>query len=645
MTKKNVLIVEGEQAEANDLQLIVEKAGYTVTGIAHSVSHALELAEKRQPQLALVDITLKGRKTGIDLGRLLGPLNIPFIFLSANCNADILEAAKRTQPYGYLLKPYRANDLLIAMEIAEYRHENHTEGLIRQQSLIEDLLSDITATGRDLPERLLRIGNILQAYLPFDYLGYEWYGDKGGEGGHCGYYRVGLDEYQPIDIEGQKAPCETSIGFGAGPEPTPMREPVSGNVSTGEFGRRISKLQASIVTKLMMESLLIVPLDPGNGRHLRMHMASRQPDMYKGRHLELVGRLQANLTESIRNIFGMHRRRYPVTTDPKSGSQPETDADFEGIVGNSPLLLHLFDEIRQVAPVDSTVLITGESGTGKEKIAESIHRLSSRKDRPFIRINCAGFAPSLIESELFGYEKGAFTGATERRIGKFEQADGGTIFLDEVGEMPLESQVKLLRVLQERQIERIGARTVTSIDIRIIAATNRNLEKEVADGRFRLDLYYRLNVFPIELPPLRDRVEDISKLVRHFIARFRQRTGRTVSDILPEALQQLKAYHFPGNIRELEHIIERSLVLCKGDILEHVMLPAAARPVTPSQVPTEGPGRIKSLKEMEKEYLTIVLKSCDGRLSGKNGAANILGIPSSTLYSKLLKLGIKSRAE
>ncbi|MES1220191.1 MAG: sigma 54-interacting transcriptional regulator, partial [Bacteroidota bacterium] len=627
MTKKKVLIVVGDYVEANNLQLIVEKAGYTVTGIAHSVLQALELVEKQQHDLALVDITLKGKQTGIDFGRLLGPLNIPFIFLSQNCSADTLENAKRTQPYGYLFKPYRTNDLLIAMGIAEYRHENHMEGLIRQQALIKDQLSDITVTSKNLSERLLKIGKILQSYLPFDYLGYEWYGGKGGEFGCCGYYRVGFDEYEQISVEVEQPSYEPRFDSGNKAESTPMREPVFVNISTGELGL-ISKPQSTTIFKLMMKSLLMLPLDPCNVGHFRMYFASRQEDLYKDKHRELAVRLQNCLTECVQSIISMNRRVYPKATDMLSNSHSETEQAFPGIIGDSHLLLHVFDVIKQVAPIDSTVLILGESGTGKEKIAESIHRLSSRKEGPFVRINCAGFAPSLIESELFGFEKGAFTGAMERRIGKFEQANRGTIFLDEVGEMPMESQVKFLRVLQERQIERIGARTITPVDIRIIAATNRNLERDVAEGLFRLDLYYRLNVFPIELPALRDRVEDIAKLARHFIALFRQRTGRKIWDIHSDALAQLEAYHWPGNIRELEHVMERSLVLCRGKVLEQVQLPAGIFTAMPVMAKSEGQSWMKSLKDHEKEYLTAVIKSCDGRLSGKNGAATILGIPS-----------------
>ena len=247
--------------------------------------------------------------------------------------------------------------------------------------------------------------------------------------------------------------------------------------------------------------------------------------------------------------------------------------EFRNIIGNSRLLKNLLDMVMMVAHSDTSVLLLGESGTGKEKIAEAIYNLSRKKGKPFIKVNCAALPASLIESELFGHERGAFTGAVEKRIGKFEQADGGTIFLDEIGEMPHEMQVKLLRVLQEKEIERIGGRNTIKIDVRIIAATNKNLEKEMAEGRFRLDLYYRLNVFPITLPPLRDRKEDIPALAFHFMRFYNDRIGKQVNDISSEVLEKLMLYDWPGNIRELENLIERSILLTSGSVITDVPIP------------------------------------------------------------------------
>jgi transcriptional regulator with GAF, ATPase, and Fis domain len=323
---------------------------------------------------------------------------------------------------------------------------------------------------------------------------------------------------------------------------------------------------------------------------------------------------------------------------PQITTRANNEEAFEGIIGKSHLLLNVFDHISQVAPSNTSVLILGESGTGKEKIANCIHNLSGRKGKPFVKVNCAALPATLIESELFGHEKGAFTGALDKRIGKFERADKGTIFLDEIGEMPVELQVKLLRVLQEREIERVGGRDTIKVDVRIIAATNKNLEKEVADGRFRLDLYYRLNVFPITLPALRDRREDIPALAYYFMNHYNHKAGKKISGISDTVLRKMMAYNWPGNIRELEHLIERSVLLAKGTVIEDILLPTVGK-ITEATVPEEA--ALKTIAENEKDYIISVLKKCNGRIWGPGAAAEILNINPSTLRSKMKKLGIK----
>jgi transcriptional regulator with GAF, ATPase, and Fis domain len=255
-----------------------------------------------------------------------------------------------------------------------------------------------------------------------------------------------------------------------------------------------------------------------------------------------------------------------------------------------------------------------------------------------VKVNCAALPPNLIESELFGHERGSFTGATEQRLGKFELANNSTLFLDEIGEMPLDLQVKLLRVLQEKEIERVGGRKTIKVDVRIVAATNRNLEKEVAEGRFRSDLYYRLNIFPISLPPLRDRKEDIPLLATYFIQRFAKKAGRNITTFSNRALQDMIHYSWPGNIRELEHLIERSVLLSSGDTIRQIHLPSI-KPV----VQTTGSEELvlKSIDENERDHILRILRYCGGKLSGDGGAAQILGVPPGTLYSKFKRLGIK----
>lgn len=452
MTNKKILIVEDEFIVANDLRLMLTRAGYTVCGLASSVEQARKLVELKKPDWVLLDIILKGNETGIDLAFELREQGVPFLFISANTNQSTLESAKATEPYGFMVKPFRERDLLIMLDIARYRHE--------------------------------------------------------------------LEYVQT-----------SSVG------------PAADNI--------------------------------------------------------------------------------PV---------------IEGIIGQSSALREVLKKIAVVAPTPTSVLIIGESGTGKEAVAHAIHTLSSRKNKPFITLNCAALPESLIESELFGHERGAFTGANNKRIGKFEQADGGTIFLDEIGELPLDSQVKLLRVLQEKEIERLGGDDTIKVDVRIVAATNRNLEKEVAEGRFRLDLYYRLNVFPVVLPALRNRKEDVELLAQHFIGKYAQqlRRGRiTISDF---ALEQLKDYTWPGNIRELQHLIERSVILTpETNRIESVELPK----IQPKIIEATSYQAIKTMEEMERDHIMNALKECGGRVSGQGGAAEILNIPATTLYSKMKKLGIK----
>jgi formate hydrogenlyase transcriptional activator len=311
--------------------------------------------------------------------------------------------------------------------------------------------------------------------------------------------------------------------------------------------------------------------------------------------------------------------------------------DHPSIIGDSPLMQQVFDLVAQVASSDSTVLLLGETGTGKEVIAKAIHNSSPRKYKSMIKVNCAALPANLIESELFGHEKGSFTGANDRRLGKFELANNSTLFLDEIGEMPLELQVKLLRALQEREIERIGGNATINVNVRIIAATNRDLEKEMQEGRFRRDLYYRLNIFPIELPPLRNRKEDIPLLAIYFIQRFAKKARRDITTLNERVLQELIAYDWPGNIRELEHLIERSILLTQGNAIRQVYLPNRPKQQTATK---EQEFIIKTIAEHERDVILKTLKYCGGRIGGHGGAAMLLDLPTSTLHSRIKRLGI-----
>jgi formate hydrogenlyase transcriptional activator len=321
--------------------------------------------------------------------------------------------------------------------------------------------------------------------------------------------------------------------------------------------------------------------------------------------------------------------------------QIDRDSMFEDIVGSSDVLRKVLRQVTKVAPVDSTVLLLGETGTGKELIARAIHKRSNRSERAFMAVNCAAIPPSLIASELFGHEKGAFTGATQRRLGRFESANGGTIFLDEIGDLPAEIQIALLRVLQEREIERVGGNRTIPVDVRVVAATHRDLKALVAEGKFRDDLLYRLNVVPIEMPSLRDRADDIPLLVEYFIDRFGKRLGKKFRRIDKKTMKVFQSYHWPGNVRELQNVIERAVILSDGDTfcVDETWFSAQAPRFSRSAVALSG-----ALFRHEKEMIETALAQSQGRVSGPAGAAVKLGIPSQTLDSKIKRLKInKSR--
>lgn len=455
--KDKILIVEDEFVLANGLRLMLKEAGFDVCEIASSVVKARVIIQNEMPTIVILDIRLKGSLSGIDLAAELKTAGIGFIYLSANSNKTILDAAKTTEPYAFLAKPYRKKDLLIAIEIAQY-HQH------QKQKLME-------------------------------------------------INRPGNDRYMEKVVPGHPA--------------------------------------------------------------------------------------------------------------------------FETIIGKSPGLLRVFDLVTRVARMDTSVLIFGESGTGKEKLARSIHDLSPRRLKPFIIVNCAALPPNLVESELFGHEKGAFTGAIGQRIGKFEQAHNGSIFLDEIGELPIDIQAKLLRVLQEKHIERVGSNRGINVNVRVIAATNRDLAKEVSESRFRIDLYYRLNVFPITIPPLRERLADIPLLLDHFLEEFSRRSGQKMT-ATNEAIKDLMRFKWPGNIRELQHVVERSALMASGNIIHQFLLPQEsniADEATISSFP-------QSLEDAERNHIINALRQSNNKIYGPDGAAELLRIPPTTLTSKMKKLGI-----
>jgi two-component system response regulator HydG len=456
--KGKVLIVEDQFIEANNLRMVLRQAGYEVCSIARSVEEAEMIISTEMPGLALLDIVLKGSKTGIDLAPTLKERNIPFIYISANSNESTFRLAKRTSPYGFLVKPFREKDVLAMLEISA------------------DLHSEYLALGR--------------------------------------------------------------------------------------------------VAKITHH-----PARPG-------------------------GKTAGNY----------------------------------GISGNSSGLKEVTRLIQIAAAAESPVLILGESGTGKELVARAIHEDSGRSKKPLVIVDCAAVSSTLIESELFGHEKGSFTGAVDKRTGRFEQAENSTIFLDEIGEMPLEIQSKLLRVLQEKEICPLGGKR-KKINVRIIAATNRNLEAEVAAGRFRLDLYYRLYVFPIELLPLRERKEDIMPIAEQYLQKLAAANHKQISGFSEQVKKALLGYSWPGNIRQLINLIERSVLLCDSHEIDHVSLPVVKQPIADPGAAVQ----LKSITDNERDHILDALSRCNWKIYGLGGAADLLNINSSTLKSRMVKLGISKQ--
>jgi transcriptional regulator with GAF, ATPase, and Fis domain len=634
-----ILIVEDQFIEANDLRIILERAGHTICGIVKSVCQALDILKRERPEMVLLDIYLKGDLTGIELAKMLAKNNIPFIYLSANSNPSTLEAAKATQPYGFLIKPFREKDILVALDIAGYRYQQAADLMLRHSQRLSNLLDSIINENASHEQKLLMLVKAFKEILSFDCVAIDTDLNSEDLNSIWCFHRVAFDEYTKGN--GWEFIDYAKLTF---TEFSNFRKYNAGNLSMTylndqDFNSECTqqKVANRIREIYNVKSKLWVPISFGKRVGMSVTFYSFDPDGFNTENVVLLNPLRTPISNVIESI----RIQKNITSQPLSGGRgnfqgQEPKLPFQEIIGNSPRLLQVLDQVTQVAPSDTSVLILGETGVGKEALVKSIHYLSNRRLKPFVKINCAAIPSSLIESELFGHEKGAFTGASEKRAGKFEQAQGGTIFLDEIGEMPLEVQSKLLRVIQEKELERIGGRTTVKIDVRVIAATNRDLLKEVTAGNFRMDLYYRINVFPIILPPLRERKGDIPLLVNHFLQSYAGLSGNEVKKISPEAMLNLMNYSWPGNIRELQHLIERHILITKSVLIAAVELPEEES----NQEDILKDMKFKSMADINKAYIEAVLKRCNGKVSGKGGAAEILKLPPTTLASKMKKLGI-----
>jgi formate hydrogenlyase transcriptional activator len=462
--------------------------------------------------------------------------------------------------------------------------------------------------------------------VPHDFAGVAIYDpEKSGMKG----YVLASPESQLLVAHGETIPMEQSISAKA----FLSRRCVSMNE------RDLAATSNRFVGRLLragIRSMLSMPLITAKGVLGVLNIGSKEELAFSERDEALLMQVSAQVAISLDNA-----RAYAEIAQLKNRLAEEklyledeirTEFNFEEIVGESMPLHRVLAQVKTVAPTDSTVLVLGETGTGKELVARAIHRMSSRKDTSFIKLNCAAIPTGLLESELFGHEKGAFTGAINQKIGRLELADKGTLFLDEVGDIPLELQPKLLRVLQDQEFERLGSNRTIKVNVRLIAATNRDLVKSVAEKDFRSDLFYRLNVFPISVPPLRERSKDVPLLVRYFVQKFARRMNKQIETVPTLTMNALQSWRWPGNVRELENFIERSVILSEGSVLR---VPLAE--LKPSYEASEPEG---TLLRVEREHILRILRECGGLISGKNGAAERLGMKRTTLQSKMAKLGI-----
>jgi DNA-binding NtrC family response regulator len=636
-----VLIVEDQFLEARSLSVMLSNAGHTVHGIAKSVANAAAIIQKSRPDIVLVDIYLKGDGNGIDLARRLDQQSIPFVYISANSNASILEQAIATKPYGFLVKPFSEREIVVALNIAKFLYQDRREFLSRQRTWLRSLLKNIVLAEDTKGEKALSIIRTLTSFLPFDFIMIDT--DLHDESGSAvfRYQRKGFDEYVQYDDPNSEDHCDISTADLKATRRKNRESRTAYFLNTEDLLKHSTDdpVQEKIIQIKHFKAKLWLPFLNAGEVEMAMVFYRSNEERYTADHLGLILSVQDLLAEVVKGVR-VSQSASGFLKKPSGSKAPNQQLKprIEGIIGQSPKMLEALDKVLQVAPYDNTVLILGETGVGKEGLVKAIHRLSSRNVKPLIKVNCAAIPVSLVESELFGHEKGAFTGALERRIGKFEQANGGTLFLDEIGELPMEIQTKLLRAIQEKEIERVGGRNIMQVDVRIITATSRNLLNEIANGRFRLDLYYRINVYPIKLAPLRERREDISVLAAYFLQMYGSSINRGALTIASAAMKQLEEYSWPGNIRELQHLIERHVLECRTGLIEWFEMPEEIPML--NRLNNTG-GEIVPFAVMDREHILTALRKCNGKISGKNGAAELLRLHPSTLSSKIKRLGIQ----
>jgi len=597
MNAARILIVEDEGVVAKDIEGTLQELGYEVCGWETSGEGAIESATAAGPDLVLMDIRLKGDVDGVEAAeRIRGELGIPVVFLTAYADEETLGRAMVADPFGYVVKPFSERELQTAVSIALYKHGVDSE-LRRREEQLSDALRRLEATNEELLEQRGFLGALFEnapcsvAVLDPD-------------------LRVRMANRHFVQTFGITADtaasgvelasvlrCPYSRGAveecGGADECSSCR--IVEHVKSGLAGREIFRRRCLVDWR-----------EDGHQRQLTL-LVSATPLRYQGEELAIV--ILEDITElsSLRRLMGGEK-------------------SFSGIVGKHPLMLEIYDTIREIADVNVPVMILGESGTGKELVARAIHNEGERSRGNFVPVNCGALPDGLLESELFGHVKGAFTGAVRDRKGRFELADGGSIFLDEVGDLSAAMQVKLLRVLQEGTFERVGSERTVTVDARVICATNRNLEEEVEEGRFREDLFYRLCVVPIRVPPLRDRVTDVPLLAEHIVERETVTTRSHPKSLSEDLMNLLMSHEWPGNVRELQNALQYALIKCKGDVVDTGHLPPKLR----REAAEDGVRKVaRRGSGLTTEKVLEALREAD---DNRTRAAELLGVSRATLY-------------
>ncbi|MFO1349592.1 MAG: sigma 54-interacting transcriptional regulator [Gammaproteobacteria bacterium] len=672
-----ILIVDDTPTNLQVLLSCLHSAGFKVL-IATDGQQALQRAEIGKPDLILLDVVMPGMD-GFETCRRLkaspSVQDIPVIFMTALSETKEKLHGFSAGAVDYVTKPLDQDEVLARIR-THLTLRKLQRALFEQNQRLQDTTAQLGAI-TDALTRFLQSGRLAEAagVLLTNALSRTQSGHgilamvNADDSGHARLRVLALAGIVGADAQGyawfdelrrtiaQQGDCECEVSAMRAGIGEMMR---SASVVFGNEGV-VAKPAGFVLAAQARCHWLGLPIVQHGGVVGLLAVADRAAGYSLAQQLDIERLAQAagvliECERSLQREAATELRRQQAEAEVRYlREEIKTQHNFEDIIGESDALGSALAQVERVTQTDVTVLILGETGTGKEMIARAIHQRSPRKNRPLIKVNCGALPENLVESELFGHEKGAFTGATTQRKGRFELADGGTLFLDEIGDMPMAAQTKLLRVLQEREFERVGGTQTVQVDVRVLAATHRDLKKRVAEGLFREDLYYRLNVFPIELPPLRERREDIAPLVQYFIGRCSTKFGRRIDSISSAALERLHAYDWPGNVRELENIIERAVILTTGTTLDIPpnLLPIAkdvaaaldsAQPETANLEHTPPPAASAAqlpLSEMERNYLIQVLNDTHWVIEGKRGAAAILGLKPSTLRNRMQKLGIR----